>query len=207
MLQITALKKEYNNQIVLQINSLQLTNGLYWLKGGNGSGKSTFLKIIAGLIPYSGNVNLFNYNLAKQPIAYKNCISYHPADASLPAFVTGMELLQYYYSIRKGDSTINDIIALFSLQNFVHRKVGSYSSGMQKKLSLALAFIGNPKLILLDEPLSTLDIETANFLTNLILQLHQQGTNFILTSHQDFELPNFNFTKILQVQNQQIVIL
>jgi ABC-2 type transport system ATP-binding protein len=207
MLHITNLTKQYNSNTILNIPALHLNEGLYWLKGSNGSGKSTFLKIIAGLIPYKGNIKLYNYDLQKQPVAYKHCISYHPADAGLPSFVTGIELLQYYYHIRKGNSTVNDIVDLFKLQHFVKNKVATYSSGMQKKLSLALSFVGNPKLILLDEPLSTLDVDTAAFLTQTIVALHKNGTNFILTSHQDFEFPDFKFTNILQVQHQQITIL
>jgi ABC-2 type transport system ATP-binding protein len=205
MLQITKLLKQYNKHIVLNIETLHLNDGLYWLKGGNGSGKSTLLKIIAGLIPYEGNINLYGNNLKTQTIAYKNCISYHPADAALPSFVTGMELLQYYHAIRKCKEPITTIVEQFSLGNYVKNKVATYSSGMQKKLSLALAFVGNPKLILLDEPLSTLDVATSQFLTELILQKHQAGTSFILTSHQDFEFPNFSFTNILQVQDQTII--
>ncbi len=209
MLQITNLLKKYNDQTILSIPQFELDNGMYWLKGANGSGKSTLLKIIAGLIPFEGDVVCNNISLYKNAVAFKNIISYNPADAALPPFVTGLELIQFYNEIRNKRSAneIDFIIEKFQLTQFVKNKIGSYSSGMQKKLSLALAFIGAPKLIMLDEPLSTLDVETTKLIITIIKEYNNNGSSFIITSHQDFEYSNISFVNELLIDKQTIQIV
>jgi ABC-2 type transport system ATP-binding protein len=208
MLQLTNLLKKYESQIILNIPNFALQQGIYWLKGANGSGKSTLLKIIAGLIPSEGNICWNNINLHKQPVAYKHCISYHPADAALPSFITGLELIEYYNAIRnKQHNEIEYIVETFQLSAYVKNPIGTYSSGMQKRLSLALAFIGNTQLILLDEPLSTLDVETTQLIASSIAKQCEKGSSFIITSHQDFEYKNVNFTKELLIVNQTITVV
>ncbi len=208
MLRIEKLYKKYNEAIILDIDILDLPNGMYWLKGANGSGKSTLLKIIAGLIPFNGNIICNDVSLQKDSVNYKKLISYHAADAALPPYLTGLDLIQFYASVRQvKQSGIDEITTLFKLNDFVKQKVGTYSSGMQKRLALALAFVGNPYLIMLDEPLSTLDVETTYLINDIIKQYHKTGSNFIITSHQDFEYNGINFTKHLIVQNQQVNML
>jgi ABC-2 type transport system ATP-binding protein len=209
MLQLTNLLKKYNDQVILDIPSFELQQGIYWLKGANGSGKSTLLKIIAGLIPFEGDVVCNEISLCKNAVAFKNIISYNPADAALPPFITGLELIQFYNAIRNTNTTneIDFIIEKFQLAHYVKNKIGSYSSGMQKKLSLALAFISAPKLIMLDEPLSTLDVETTKLITEVIDEYHKKGSSFIITSHQDFEYSNITFTNELLISTQAIHIV
>jgi ABC-2 type transport system ATP-binding protein len=209
MLHLTNLFKKYEEQVIITIPNFELQEGIYWLKGANGSGKSTLLKIIAGLIPFKGDVVCNNMSLTKNAVAFKNLISYNPADAALPPFLTGLELIQFYNAIRNTNvmSEIDFIIEKFQLVHYVKNKIGSYSSGMQKKLSLALAFIGSPKLIMLDEPLSTLDVETTKLITEIIEEYHKKGSSFIITSHQDFEYSNITFTSELLISNQTIQIV
>jgi ABC-2 type transport system ATP-binding protein len=208
MLLLTNLLKKYADTTILTIPNFALGNGIYWLKGANGSGKSTLLKMIAGLIPFNGEIQYHNISLKKQSVAYKQQLSYSAADAALPAFLTGLELIEFYAAVRKvSQQEIETMVDLFALKKYVHTTIGTYSSGMQKKLALALAFIGTPKLIMLDEPLSTLDVETATLLSTIIATYHAQGTDFIITSHQDFEYKNIQFTSELLIANQIITIL
>jgi ABC-2 type transport system ATP-binding protein len=78
------------------------------------------------------------------------------------------------------------VVGHFGIQNYLDYAVGTYSSGMTKKLSLVQAFIGNPKLILLDEPLITLDNEALAPLSSLIRDRMKKGVSFLFTSHQPF---------------------
>ena len=82
--------------------------------------------------------------------------------------------------------------------------MGTYSSGMLKKLSLVLAFIGHPKLILLDEPLVTIDKESVPILYSLVKKYSDEGVSFIFTSHQAFEATNLSPIKELEVKNNQV---
>jgi len=91
------------------------------------------------------------------------------------------------------------------MQSFVNRPVGTYSSGMMKKLSLLLAFLGNPKLILLDEPLITIDTASLAILNTWIREKHkQEGTSFLLSSHQILEDGSLPVSGEILVEDQTL---
>ncbi len=71
MLKLTTIKKFYSKNLVLEIPSLQIEKGIYWLKGANGSGKTTFLKMISGLLPFDGNISFNDISLKMNPVAYR----------------------------------------------------------------------------------------------------------------------------------------
>jgi len=188
MLQFEQVYKSYDQQAVLEIPSLTLEKNIYWVQGANGSGKTTFLRMLAGLIPFKGNISLNGINLRDQPLPYRRLVSFAEAEPLYPTFITGKELVNFYKDIRKADTTQTDmLIDFFRMHRFLSEPVGSYSSGMIKKLSLLLAFIGRPSLILLDEPLSTLDEGAVHRMPDLIGAYHKEfGTCFIFSSHQPF---------------------
>jgi ABC-2 type transport system ATP-binding protein len=188
MIQIEQLEKKYQHKLVLSVPRLEIGVGIHWLQGANGSGKSTLLKIIGGLIPYSGTVTLNGINLKKKPVEYKGMISYAEAEPLYPEFLSGKDLIHFYNTTRKADSKKSDeLIQLFAIQDYCDQPIGTYSSGMCKRLSLVLALIGSTKFILLDEPFVTLDVGTVRKLTAAMIHFHSQGTNFIFTSHQSPE--------------------
>ncbi len=204
MLQIKSLKKIYRDQLVLNIDQLSISEGFYWIKGENGSGKSTLLKCIAGLIPFEGNINLFGVENNKQNLKdYRSLVRYAIAEPDFPDFLKGTDLIKLYENVTEANpKQIAEITKKLGVDKFQHRKIGEYSSGMAKKLSIALAFISNPKLILLDEPFSTLDAETGKILIELIEDYLPKGTSFIVTSHQDFE--HHLAVEVLHLQSQHL---
>jgi ABC-2 type transport system ATP-binding protein len=150
----------------LQIPDLTIPSGTFWIEGGNGSGKTTLLKILAGICPFEGIVSFANVDLKKSPVAYRKQVSYAEAEPQFPPMVTGTELIQFFCQTRNADQAQREaLIDHFQVSNLLNQAVGGYSSGMIKKLSILLAFIGSPKLILLDEPLITLDV---NFIPLLL---------------------------------------
>ncbi|WP_018626034.1 ABC transporter ATP-binding protein [Niabella aurantiaca] len=187
MLEMTNILKRYNRQLILDIPLLRLNKGIYWLKGGNGTGKTTFLKMIAGLIPFQGNIIVNSVSQRSAPLAYRRQTSWVEAEPLYPGFLTGNELIALYRQIRDADSDVlTTLIRLLGADSYMYNKTATYSAGMLKKLSLILAFTGNPELILLDEPFITLDAPACDALVQLILERHrQQGRSFILSSHQD----------------------
>jgi ABC-2 type transport system ATP-binding protein len=205
MLQFANVLKTYDQQPVLEINNLKLERNIYWLQGINGSGKTTFLSILAGLIPFKGEILLDGINLQQSPLTYRRLVSFAEAEPLFPEFITGVELVKFFQDLRKAATVQTDLlVSLFKMHRFLQMPIGTYSSGMIKKLSLLLAFIGRPSLILLDEPLATLDEESVHIMPELISAYNKEfKTCFIFSSHQPFNSYNLTINKIL-IANQSL---
>lgn len=188
MIYLSQVEKYYDSKLILNIRELELENGIYWINGINGSGKTTLLKILAGIIPFNGNITINSIPLNKKPVEYRRLVSYAEADPLYPDFITGRDLVSFYQDIRKAPGPqVEKLIAFSGLGQNLSHPIGTYSSGMAKRLSLLLTFIGPVPLILLDEPLATLDAEAATALPGLINEYRlQYGTSFIFSSHQQF---------------------
>jgi ABC-2 type transport system ATP-binding protein len=203
MLRIANYIKTYGSFPVLHIPQLDLAAGIYWLKGGNGTGKTTFLRSIAGLIPFEGTINATCFDLRKQRKAYTRNVSFAEAEPVYPSFLTGKDLLQFYLQTKGGDKErTKEIITRLEIDSYLQNSVATYSSGMLKKLSLLLAFTGEPVLVLLDEPLITLDTKAVDTLKQLIGEKSRQGVSFLISSHQDLQLQEP--CEILAIQQKTI---
>jgi ABC-2 type transport system ATP-binding protein len=189
MLAFHQFEKSYEGRSIINIPDLTLKQGLYHLKGQNGSGKTTLIKSIAGLIPFKGRMELLQTpNTLKHQQAYRQLVSFAPSEPDYPGFMTGNDLIKLHSDLRNTSSERDQqLIKKLGVDQYEHHQIMSYSSGMIKKLSLVLAFIGTPKLIILDEPLNALDAEAASLLEPIIAEYAQIGSSFILTSHHDFK--------------------
>ncbi|RZK30456.1 MAG: ABC transporter ATP-binding protein, partial [Hymenobacter sp.] len=179
----------YQGRAVLRIDSFTFSPGTYWIQGANGSGKSTLLKAIAGVTPFEGNILLAGQlSVKKQAVAYRRLVNFAEAEPLFPEFLTGRELIHLFRSAKNGPPHQEDFyLEGLQMTAYVHEPVGTYSSGMLKKLSLVLAFLGQPTCIVLDEPLTTLDAAAIPVLCSwMASQQAQQGTSFLLSSHQPF---------------------
>jgi len=199
MLQFDRVYKTYNQQPVLEISHLKLERNIYWLKGINGSGKTTLLGMLAGLIPFQGDVQLNGINIHHDPVSYRSLVNFAEAEPLYPDFITGHELVCFYQEIRKAATVqIDMLINLFKMHHFLKSPIGTYSSGMVKKLSLLLAFIGKPSLLLLDEPLATLDEASVHILPDLINAYFKEfKTGIIFSSHQTINMFSLTINQIL----------
>lgn len=207
MLQFQNFTKLYGNYPALKIDDFKLENGIYWIKGVNGSGKSTLLKSIAGILAFDGDILLEgSISIKKQPMAYRKLVNFAEAEPVFPDFLTGTELIRLFADAKNAPAGQEDqYIKNMGMQSFVDRPVGTYSSGMMKKLSLLFAFLGNPKLILLDEPLITIDTASLTILNSWIRDRYEQeGTSFLLSSHQILEDGSLPVSGELLVEDQTL---
>jgi ABC-2 type transport system ATP-binding protein len=187
MLQLTNFSKSYHGRTILRMESFTLPAGTYWVQGANGSGKSTLLKAIAGVLPFAGDILLAGqWSVKQQAGAYRRRVNFAEAEPVFPAFLTGRELLRLFRTAKDGPLHQEDFyLESLGMNAYVHEPVGTYSSGMLKKLALVLAFLGQPTCIVLDEPLTTLDAAAIPVLCAwMVRQQAQQGTSFLLSSHQ-----------------------
>lgn len=204
MLQFTNYRKSYGNSEIINIPELQLDHGIYWLKGTNGSGKTTMIRSIAGLIPFDGRIAVAGNDIKHNRIAYTSVVNYAEAEPMYPGFLTGNDLTEFYRSSKNAtEEQLEALSKKLGITPYCGNKTATYSSGMAKKLSLVLGFLGKPKLILLDEPLITLDTNSVATLQHLIREQYEAGVSFIITSHQAIEIKG-TAVQHLEIRNKTL---
>ncbi|WP_316841867.1 ATP-binding cassette domain-containing protein [Pedobacter gandavensis] len=204
-LELQHIDKKYGDHAIFSFEKWSLDHGIYWLKGGNGTGKTTLFKVIAGQTPFEGTLILNDISLKNQPVNYRSMISYAEAEPQYPAFITGNELLNYHIEVRKAQAEASiALVEALGMSPFMNQKVGSYSTGMLKKLSLICAFVGDIQLFILDEPLITIDANSAQVLYQLIKTYHEKGCSFLLSSHQELEMGQLPIKQVFQIVDRQL---
>ena len=193
VLYVKDLNKTYSKnssksvQAIKNLN-LEVKEGeIFGLLGPNGAGKSTFINILAGTtIKTSGEVNVWGFNLDKNPRQVRASIGIVPQEVNVDPFFTPRNLLELQagmYGIRKKDRITDTILKLVSLE----KQAGSYtralSGGMKRRLLVAKALVHKPPIIILDEPTAGVDVELRNNLWDNVKQLNKQGVTIILTTH------------------------
>lgn len=188
-LQIKNLSKTYANSVkALGDLSLEIGNGMFGLLGPNGAGKSTLMKTIAGLQPADSGVIIFNgQNILENPLFIKKQLGYLPQDFGVYPKLSAYQLMEHL-AVLKGiakNGRKEQIPALLQKVNLYEqrkREVHSFSGGMRQRFGIAQALLGNPKIIIVDEPTAGLDPEERNRFNNLLSEIGEQII-VILSTH------------------------
>lgn len=210
MISFKKFSKSYGGQLVLSIDQLTLSPGIYWLRGENGSGKTTLFKSLAGLIPYDGEIEFDDgIDLKKNPVEFRKRVNYSEAEPLFPGFLTSKDLIRFIGKIKKSSPDQQFYYTeKLGVQSFFEKPCDAYSSGMLKKLSLALVFLGNPRILILDEPLITLDDQTRQVLLALIREVNTKSDVItLISSHQSTELSELTMTKAFEIRDKSLVEL
>ncbi len=206
MLQLTDFRKRYGRQTILSLAELFIPTGVHALGGPNGSGKSTWLKILAGMIPFEGEILLEpDIRLQTDHRSHRLAVSYAEAEPLFPPYITGQYLVDLFLSLKGGHpDQLQTLKGALGITDYLTQKIATYSSGMKKKLALCLAFIGQARLILLDEPFNTLDSDAKAGLAQLITQHAQSGVNFMLATHLTEQLDQVPITHAWHIHQHQL---
>ncbi len=190
IVEFTNVVFSYNHTEVLHGISFSLRRGeVVGLLGPNGAGKSTSIKIIAGILtPDSGSVRVTGLPLPERAVDIKQNIGYVPESAVLFESLTGQEFLELMGRLHDVEeqtlqARIQDILETFGLSSDRVSRLDAYSKGMRQKILIAAALLHNPELILLDEPLSGLDVNAAIMIKDLIAALASAGKTILYSSH------------------------
>lgn len=183
------ISKKYGNQFVLNDVSLSIGEGeLFGLLGVNGAGKTTLIRILCGLtLPSEGTVRICDKNALKELNKIKSFLALSPQETAIAPNLTVYENLEFMARIhglskQKTVEKVNEMLRIFSFQPYVKKKSKTLSGGWQRKLSIAMALLSEPKILFLDEPTLGLDVLSRRELWKLIEKLKSHMT-IILTTH------------------------
>ncbi|MGB9716237.1 MAG: ABC transporter ATP-binding protein [Thermodesulfovibrionales bacterium] len=187
---VKELRKSYNSFPALDGISFSIRKGeVFGLLGPNGAGKTTTIRILSGLsMPSSGNATIMGYDVVKDPILVKKNIGVVPETSNLYPELSCIDNLifagrLYGISTRKILKRSEDLLRLFGLEEKRNAPFGKLSSGMKRKLTVAVSLIHEPSVLFLDEPTTGLDVMSARALREIIQSLKDRGITILLTTH------------------------
>lgn len=186
-IQLQGVTKRYGRIVAVHPLDLKIDGEICGLIGNNGAGKSTLMKMITGLLhPDAGRVEINGIDLKKDPEEAKRQIGYLPESPMLYPRLTPEELLTYIAEIKNVPSPVAEIdrwLATFGLGEKRGALLRDLSFGMKKKVALSTAFIGSPRLLILDEPFNGLDVATMERLAEMIVEFNRNGATVLISSH------------------------
>ena len=182
---VTNLVKQFGRFAALRgVSASFEASRLYGILGDNGAGKTTLLRVLAGLVPPTrGEISILG---KKNPREVCREFGYMAHPSLLYDEMTGMENLRYFARLYglEDEARCAQVIAAVGLDPALERPVGQYSQGMRQRMSLARALLNDPKILLLDEPFSNVDIRSAREMVKLLGGMRDQGKTIFVVTHQ-----------------------
>ncbi|MCD6147110.1 MAG: ABC transporter ATP-binding protein [Thermoplasmata archaeon] len=186
IVEIKGLTKDYEGVRAVDNLSLEIEKGeIFALLGPNGAGKTTTIKSMLGLIfPTAGEIKINGFDVLKEGKKAKENIGYLPERVAFYDNLTAIQTMEFYAELRGADrKECIELLMDVGLDGEMDKKVGNYSKGMMQRLGLAQAMIGNPSLLILDEPTGGLDPRGSWQIRQKIKELNENGTTIFLSSH------------------------
>jgi ABC-type multidrug transport system ATPase subunit len=186
LITVEGVTKRYGELVAVGDLHLSVAAGeVYGLVGANGAGKSTLIRMIVGITtPDAGRISICGEDMSRRAPATKKHLGYLPEELFLYHRLTGEEYLRLVAGLKEAEAaSIFAEIEFFELSAVAGKWVGSYSLGMRKKLGLAAAFTGQPRALVLDEPLNGLDVEMMRKLRLRIERERERGCAVMVSSH------------------------
>jgi ABC-2 type transport system ATP-binding protein len=184
VVEVDKISKNFGPVQALDELELKIEPGLFGIIGPNGAGKTTLLRLLLGLIqPSSGFARVMDMDIS-QSKKIRERIGVLLENPTLPKAMGAREYLSQVIKLYGGNSDPDELLELVGLQDATNRLIGHLSAGMSQRLGIALAFAGNPELIILDEPTSNLDVPGREQMLDLLSHLyHKSKVSIIIASH------------------------
>jgi len=186
MIEVRGLTKQFGRTLAVNDASFDVSDGaIFCLLGPNGSGKTTTLKMLAGLVrPTVGSIMVNRHPVTGDALEAKREMSYLPQQVAFPESLTAREILHYFARLRGiEDLAVEKALESSGLAGVATRSVGEFSGGMIQRLGLAVITMPNTPILLLDEPTASLDPEGVVQFRNFILDQKQLGKTIIFSTH------------------------
>jgi ABC-2 type transport system ATP-binding protein len=188
-LALTGLTKRFDRLAVDGLDLSVAAGEFYALLGPNGAGKTTTLRMVAGLLrPDSGSISVFGIDALADPVAAKQIMAWISDEPMIYDKLTPFEYLEFVAGLWGIEADLaqaraGDLVDWLGLAPHAHERCEGFSKGMRQKVALAGALVHEPKLIILDEPLTGLDAASARQVKNVLRERVQDGGTVIMTTH------------------------
>ena len=200
MIQIEHLNKSFGDQVIFKDLFLNVDNEIVGLIGANGTGKTTLFKCLLGLCDYSGNISIQGLNAKKDPLKTKKLLGYIPQFLPLWPDLEMAEVVGFFCKLREVSWERGlSLLQQFDLANHRKKKIAFLSGGMRQKLSIVIALLSDPDILLFDEPTANLDA----WATKDILKIMEdwKGSKCILFASHRLEEIKVISSRIVQFEN------
>lgn len=190
-LKVTNLTKQFANFTAVDSVSFEALPGqIFGLLGPNGAGKTTTLRVIATILaPSSGSVEIAGYKTSTHPEEARKRLGMLTTEVGVYDRFSGRENLEYFGRLYGIDEPtlkqrIEELIRVLSMEGFIEKRAGKYSTGMKQKLAIARSVIHDPEVIIFDEPTSGLDVLASQTVLNFMHRSREAGKCVVLSTHQ-----------------------
>ena len=183
------MRKRYERPAVDGLDLRVRAGEFYMLLGPNGAGKTTTLRMVSGLLqPDEGAISVFGIDALADPVGAKRIIGWLSDEPMIYDKLTPVEYLEFVAGLWSVETALaknraGDLLAWLGLEKHAHERCEQFSRGMRQKVALAGALIHDPRLIILDEPLTGLDAGSARLVKNVLTERVREGNTVIMTTH------------------------
>ena len=204
VLEVKNLTKKFGSFTAVNDISFSLKEGeILGFLGVNGAGKTTTLQMLLGVLaPTSGSINYFGKNFFNHREELLEEINFSSTYTNLPWNITvkeNLHFISYLYKISDRKKRVEEIIDIFKLEKLKNQVMGELSAGQLTRANLAKSFINHPKILLLDEPTASLDVDIADYIRKFLLEQKEKWkTSIIITSH--------NMAEVAEICDRVIII-
>ncbi len=186
-IEISHVTKKYKNGVTaLDDVSFQVGSGVFGLLGHNGAGKTTLMKaLVTVLTPSAGTIRVCGFDTAKEGNEVRARVGYLPQELAMYPSLSVFDFVNYMAELKEihDKSVVNEVLEQVEMLEFSRRKIGRLSGGMKRRVGIAQALIGNPQILVVDEPTAGLDPEERVRFRGLLSRYAREGRTVLLSTH------------------------